>query len=694
MIRDTLSPSVGRNKGSSLLALLMLSLVGSAGWVLYHLSQSPQPIENTPMLWGLSGVFVTMACLLAVVLIGRSQLSKQIREQTQTLTSENQNLIEQIKNLESTLASEKAALMDDSKALENKINERTEEVMETNKKLMDEIDERKKMEVAVREQTMMLLQKENRLRTVINTVVDGIMTVGDKGLLTSFNPAIEKIFGYTTEELEGRNVDLLIPEKFRTEHGNPINGWIKNSLRTDNGYETEAVRKDGKTFPIFIAINELQISGKLTYVMTIRDISERKAQEEAIKSSLKKLSWTNIALQEARDAAEEASRAKSSFLANMSHEIRTPLNGIIGMTELLLNTDLDDKQLKYANTVYNSGEILLSLINDILDFSKIEAGEMKLESVPCDLMKIQKQVGDMIAAKAEKKGIQFITRYTPGAPHKLIGDPVRLGQVITNLSDNAIKFTSNGHVKVDISCRLKNDTSATMLIEVSDTGIGIPMHKQGEVFEKFAQADVSTTRKFGGTGLGLAICKQLVEMMGGRIGVQSVEGKGSTFWFELTLPLAGKQKIEQIDQTHNVLRNARILIVDDYQPSRTVTEEYLRNFGAQYDSVETEQDAVCTLQEAFEAGNSYGIVLFDADIPITNTALEDIIKTDPAISKTIFVLMLNTMNKQAADKLKNSDFRISLTRPLYLPEMYEVLATAYSTYCPTDDTQKKNTSFG
>lgn len=610
------------------------------------------------------------------------------------VVSDNQRLIDNLEQAKEALKKEKASRIDDSKELERQVEARTKEVVDANQQLTDEINERKRMETAVREQTMMLLQKENRLRTVINTVVDGIMTVGEKGTLTSFNPAIEKIFGYTTEELEGRCVASLIPEPLRVDKGNPINGWIKNSTRTDNGYETEALNKDGKVFPIFIAVNELQISGKHTFVMTIRDISERKAQEEAIKSSLKKLSWTNIALQEARDAAEDASRAKSSFLANMSHEIRTPLNGIIGMTELLLNTELNDKQEKYANTVYSSSEILLSLINDILDFSKIEAGELKLESVPCDLMKIQKQIGDLLSAKAEKKGIRYLTRYMPGCPYKVIADPVRLGQILTNLSDNAIKFTSEGHVLVNVSCRMRSVSTATLLFEITDTGIGITVDKQNAIFEKFAQADVSTTRKFGGTGLGLAICRQLVEMMGGRIGVRSKEGEGSTFWFELTLPLAEEAPRSDDNKTGKpgIMQGIRVLIAGNHPDDNSITEEYLQSLGIRCQVVDTEEMVIHALHEAFEAGDPYHIILFDAGISVTNTALEEMIKIDPHISKTVFILTLGTVNKKAADQFKHSNFNVSLTKPLYLPELKEVLITSYQTYCLAE--QPKNTNFG
>lgn len=673
------------------LAVLALWGIGASYLIFNH--------EKT-VAWGIAGIGLLAICGVATAffirILHRSQSAwEQMQQRYDTTKQELHWLQIELAKTQEALEEEQEFRFSKGKALEEQVEERTMEMAAMNKKLMDEVHERKRMEDAVREQTMMLLQKENRLRAVINTVVDGIMTVGENDTLTSFNISIEKIFGYTTEELEGISIVNLIPEKLRVDKGNPVNGWIRNSIRTDNGYETEALRRDGKIFPIFLAVNELQISGKHTFVITLRDISERKAQEEAIKSSLKKLSWTNVALQEARDAAEEASRAKSMFLANMSHEIRTPLNGIIGMTELLLNTGLDAKQLKYANTVYSSGEILLSLINDILDFSKIEAGEMKLESVPCDLMKIQKQVGDLLSAKAEKKGIQFITHYASGIPYKIVGDHVRLSQIITNLSDNAIKFTSKGHVKLDISCKLKTDTTATFLCEISDTGIGIPLHKQNTIFEKFAQADVSTTRKFGGTGLGLAICKQLVEMMGGKIGVESKEGQGSTFWFEVTLPLSGGQKGMGYDTEQNILQGVKILVIEGYKEQGMVIEEYLHSFRMRCDTVASSTEAMVALREALEAGDPYSIALFDTSTVVVDDEIEVMIGTDPQISKTVFILMLGSvLNKHVAGQVVNADFNVSLTKPLYLPELYDVLSTAYRVYHPVDKDQQKYKNFG
>lgn len=385
-------------------------------------------------------------------------------------------------------------------------------------------------------------ETQRRLRAIIDNATSVIYVKDLEGRYLIANKQFLDLFHLTNEEVIGKTDHDIFP--FDTAERFSSNDSDVLELRKATTYEETAPLDDGEhtyvsvKFPLYDAEDNIYASCGIS-----TDITERKEQELKQLEFLKQIEQSNRDLEIARQKAEEANVAKSAFLANMSHEIRTPLNGVIGMTSLLLNTELDEKQEKYANRINLSGKVLLEIINDILDFSKIEAGELNLEEIPCNFENVINEVADLMQPKAEEKGLDLEINYDKDTPRNLIGDPTRIRQVMMNLTSNAIKFTQDGTVTINVRNIHKDIKKALIRVEVTDTGIGIAPEKLLHIFEKFSQADVSTTRKFGGTGLGLAICKQLIEIMDGRIGCESKLNEGSTFWFEIPLQidLAGEK---------------------------------------------------------------------------------------------------------------------------------------------------------
>ena len=358
----------------------------------------------------------------------------------------------------------------------------------------------------------------------MRTALDCIITIDAQGRICEFNHSAEKTFGYVREEVIGRDMaDLIIPPAHRPAHREGIKRYLQTGVARvlDRRVEVMAMRANGSEFPVELALTSSSRGDEVLFTAYIRDITDRRRAESE--------------LLRAKDAAIAASRAKSEFVANISHEIRTPMNGILGMTDLVLETDLTQRQREFMVMVKSSGRALLSVINDVLDFSRIEAGKLLLEVIEFPLRQTIAETLTPLALRAHEKGLELLCDVHRNVPDQVIGDPSRLRQVLVNLVGNALKFTEEGEVLLTVGLESQNQHDVVLHVAVRDTGIGIAPDKQQSIFSPFIQADGSTTRRFGGTGLGLTISSQLVELMGGRLWVESTEGQGSTFHFTVNL---------------------------------------------------------------------------------------------------------------------------------------------------------------
>ena len=526
-------------------------------------------------------------------------------------------------------------------------------------------------------------------RELANTLPQTVFEMDSDGVLTFVNRTALETFGYSDDELE-KGVDALM--MLAPEERSRAREDIFRALRGEIfGAEYTALRKDGRTFPSLIHVGPVQIGGKILGVRGILvDISERKASEERLQKAKEdaeavnvELEATNKQLEEAIEranvmalAAEVANCTKSQFLANMSHEIRTPINGVIGFSNLLLDTELSTEQREYAEAVRDSAEILLKLINDILDFSKLEAKKMALEQIPFDLRTTIEGVAELLSLKARETGLELSVRYAEDAPRRVIGDPGRIRQVLINLAGNALKFTQQGRVLIHVGWQPLADGQAEFRFAVEDTGIGISEEKLEFIFEKFTQADASMTRRYGGTGLGLAISKQIVEFMGGTIGVSSTLGRGSTFWFTVRLGLDKAPQTRTIPSASLV--GVRVLVVDRNKINRQTLLDLTSNWGMKGDAVSTSEEAIAAMRRACASEQPYHMAIIDSNLEDDNTeSIGRRIKSDPQLMDTVLFVITAVGKRGDARRLSDAGFAAYLVRPIHQATLMEALATAW-----------------
>lgn len=476
-----------------------------------------------------------------------------------------------------------------------------------------------------------LIQREADLRMVLDNVVEGIIVFNSAGTIQSVNIAAQNLFGFSSDDVLGASIDVLIPRKTES---------LADLVRADGhqtvrNEEVSGIRCDGTTFPLELSTGEVHGGNGKFFVAICRDITDRRLSdaanllakeelEQRIQARTAALTAANsrlvhevdirkkaqAELSSARDKAVENSKLKSQFLANVSHEIRTPLNGILGMLSLLLNSRIDGEQQDYALTAFKSGEILLALINNILDFSKIESGRLELEHIGYDARQLIYDVIHLYDEPSRKKGVDVVILAAPEVPEMLIGDPGRLRQIVTNLVGNALKFTEKGEVTVELRATPIPSGGCQLNVNVRDTGVGIPASALEKIFESFTQADGSTTRKYGGTGLGLSICRQLVEMMGGKIGVDSEVGKGSNFWF--TVPQGHYQENASTQSSNFDLGQLRALIVSDGAVQVSGLDQHLMGLGVSFEKCGDPAHGLSVLRQAKRDGKPFDVVLVNS----------------------------------------------------------------------------------
>jgi len=513
-----------------------------------------------------------------------------------------------------------------------------------------DITERKLAEAA-------LLRASQTAQLVIESVPNGILVVNPAGTITLANSQAEKLFGYNRADLVGQPVEILLPPALRGAHPHERRGFFQKpqARAMGTGKDLFGVRRDGSEFPVEIGLNPIEIDGVTSVLCSIVDVTERK---------------------QAETKALLVAQMKSEFLANMSHEIRTPMNVLIGMSGLLLDTELTPDQADYTETIRRGADSLLSIINGVLDFSKLEAGKLEPDPEDFSVDTDAEETVAFFSQQALHKGLDMTCFVAADVPVWVHGDRGRLRQILTNLIGNAIKFTDEGEVSLRVCLAESQDPASVIRFEVRDTGIGIPPEVQGRLFQAFTQADGSTTRKHGGSGLGLAISKRLAEMLGGTIGVESEPCKGSMFSLLLPFGAPHAPKPPETDSGPEIA-GMRVLVVDDVDSNRKIVEEHLRSWQAMPEGANNGLEAIAKIREAAQSGRPYGVVVLDCGMPgLSGIDVARIVSSDNRISSTPLVMLTSYDDRREMKAAKDVGILAFLTKPVRKQILRRAIAIA------------------
>ncbi len=505
-----------------------------------------------------------------------------------------------------------------------------------------------------------LQESEKRMRAITDSAHDCILMMDQDGIVTYWNPAAERILGYSRDEAIGKNLhELIVPPEYEESYVDVFPMFPEardgNAGRT---LDLKACRKDNTEISVQLSLSTVQLYSGWFTIGILRDVTIQKENE--------------LELIKAKEVAEEATGAKSEFLANMSHEIRTPMNAIIGFSGLLKKSELTAKQLDYINKIDNSANSLLGIINDILDFSKIEAGKLELEDVDFRLDDVINNIVSMVSEKAAEKNIELLNNITNDVPCALIGDPLRVGQVLINLVNNAVKFTNKGYILIKTELLQGNASHCKIKFSVQDTGIGMTDEQKSKLFTAFSQADSSVTRRFGGTGLGLTISKQLVEMMNGEMYVESEFGAGSTFTFIVGFRIQDEYKEKKVVEVEG-LKNKKALIVDDNEMSRDILKDQIGGFGINSIAVDSGRAAIEEIKR-----QQYDLVFLDWRMPdMDGLETAKIILKDKSIERMPTIIMLSAFGREEVfKKAEKIGINVFLMKPVSQSLLFDTIMNA------------------